>query len=112
MAWRVGQRAICVERPEFFEARACLTETVRAIMTGVDGPALHVVYEIAGLCDGCELCGGPRLELAAFPGISFHHLGFRPAVEGQMEKLVEIAANPPIDAPPVAAPALDPMEAA
>ena len=97
MAWRIGQRAVCVEDEAFFAERACFAEIVFTSMDeNFTAPAVGAVYVVVGVSEGCQTCGGPRLMLDGFGSVSFHSLGFRPAVDAALERLAEIAANPPV----------------
>lgn len=104
MSWRIGQRAVCVEGPEWFDARICWCHLIFRNGAG-EPPQRGAVYLIEAL-DTCSQHDGVYLQLAGWTG-QFHSLGFRPAVDAELEKLAEIAANPP-----ALAPALEPAEAA
>jgi len=94
MAWKVGQPAVCVEEPLFFVRSLCMREPIK-LFERVLCPIKGQVYEVSGVIDGCDLCGGPRLVLAGVSECSFFHEGFRPAVEAELGRLARLAADPP-----------------
>jgi len=95
MAWRIDQRVVCVAEPvPNSERDRHLIQTRR-----LDLPRLGLDYTIAELRSAPYLPSGLGFRLAELPYLLTCSSAFRPAVDGEMERLRALLAPAPAPEP-------------